>query len=517
MVDGFQEYALKTRLGIPLLYGADGVHGHANVRGAVVFPHNIGLGATGDPDLVERIGRATAEEMAATGVYWNFAPVVAVPQDIRWGRTYEAYSEDTDLVSELSSAYVRGLQGTDDQTDLCASTTVLATPKHYVGDGGTSWGSSTTFIEQQYMLDQGVTEVDETTLRDVHLPPYAAAIDAGARSIMVSFSSWDGLKMHAHRYLLTDLLKGELGFAGFLVSDWQGIDQIPGEYKSDVVTAINAGIDMVMVPYDYKTFIKNLTQAVEKGDVPQERIDDAVRRILTVKFELGLFERPYSDESLRSLIASEEHLDLALEAVRKSLVLLKNEGNTLPLDQDMPLMFVAGQGAHDIGIQCGGWTIEWQGGSGAITPGVTILEGIENSVSEGTTIRYDRSGNFEGVAGVGIVVVGEGPYAEGVGDRADLSLSAADAALIEAMRAQSEKLVVILISGRPMIITDQLPLADAFVAAWLPGTEGDGVAQVLFGDYPFTGQLPYTWPRSMDQIPHTVGDDPLFPFGYGLP
>jgi beta-glucosidase len=520
MVDGFQEYALKTRLGIPLLYGADAVHGHANVRGAVVFPHNIGLGATRDPDLVQRIGRATAEEMAATGVYWNFAPVVAVPQDIRWGRTYEGYSEDTDLVAELSSAYVRGLQGGDGTTDLSSPTTVLATPKHYVGDGGTSWGSSTTFIEQQYMLDQGVTEVDETTLRAIHLPPYAAAIDAGARSIMVSFSSWGGLKLHAHKYLLTDVLKGEMGFDGFLVSDWQGIDQIPGDYDSDVVTAINAGIDMVMVPYDYRTFVKNLTRAVEGGEVSQGRINDAVRRILTVKMELGLFERPYSDESLRTLVATEEHLDLALEAVRKSLVLLKNEDDTLPLAKDTPLIFVAGRGADDIGMQCGGWTIEWQGELGAITPGVTILEGIQNSVSQGATVRYEQSGDFdadEAVADVGIVVVGEMPYAEGVGDRADLSLSTADTASIEAMRAHSKKLVVILLSGRPMIITEQLPLADAWIAAWLPGTEGDGVAQVLFGEYPFTGKLAYTWPRSMDQVPHTRGGDPLFPFGYGLP
>jgi beta-glucosidase len=322
--------------------------------------------------------------------------------------------------------------------------------------------------------------------------------------------------MHAHKYLLTDVLKGEFGFDGFLVSDWQGIDQIPGDYYSDVVTAINAGIDMVMVPYDYKAFIDDLTRAVDKADVPLERVDDAVRRILRVKFELGFFERPYVDESLRSLVATEEHLDLALEAVRKSLVLLKNDGNTLPLAKDMPLIFVAGQGASDIGMQCGGWTIEWQGESGPITPGVTILEGIENTASEATVVQYDRSGNFEGVADVGIVVVGEMPYAEGVGDRADLSLSTADAALIETMRAQSEELVVVLLSGRPMIITEQLPTADAFLAAWLPGTEGDGIAQVLFGEYPLTGKLPYAWPRSMDQIPLDDGDEPLFPLGYGL-
>jgi beta-glucosidase len=517
MVDGFQEYALQTRLGIPILYGVDAVHGHANVWGTVVFPHNIGLGATGDAVLVEQIGRATAEEMAATGIYWNFAPVVAVPQDIRWGRTYEGYSQDTDLVSQLSSAYIRGLQGLDGTTDLNALTTVLATPKHYVGDGGTAWGTSETVIEQQYMLDQGVTEVDEATLRAVHLPPYQAAIEAGARSIMVSFSSWGGLKMHAQKHLLTDVLKGELAFDGFLVSDWQGIDQIPGDYYRDVVTAINAGIDMIMVPYDYNAFIDNLTRAVGKGDVPAERIDGAVRRILRVKFELGLFERPFSDESLRPLIATEEHLDLALEAVRKSLVLLKNEDNTLPLAQDTPLIFAAGRAADDVGMQCGGWTIEWQGESGPITPGVTILEGIKNTVSERTTIRYDQSGQFEGIADVGIVVVGEMPYAEGVGDRADLSLSAADVALIEQVREHCERLVIILISGRPMIITGQISLADAFVAAWLPGTEGEGIAQVLFGDDPFTGKLSYTWPRSMEQVPTNEGDTPLFPVGYGLP
>jgi beta-glucosidase len=320
------------------------------------------------------------------------------------------------------------------------------------------------------------------------------------------------------------VLKGEMGFDGFLVSDWQGIDQIPGDYDSDVVTAINAGIDMVMVPYDYKTFILNLTRAVEGGEVSQARIDDAVRRILTVKMELGLFERPYSDGSLRSLVATEEHLDLALEAVRKSLVLLKNEEDTLPLAKDTPLIFVAGQGADDIGMQCGGWTIEWQGELGAITPGVTILEGIETTVSESTNVRYEPAADFDGdgaVADIGIVVVGETPYAEGVGDRADLSLSAADTALIEAMRAQSEKLVVILLSGRPMIITEQLQMADAWVAAWLPGTEGDGVAQVLFGETPFTGKLAYTWPRSVDQLPlralEESGEEPLFPFGYGLP
>lgn len=527
MVNGFQEYALQTRLGIPLIYGVDAVHGHGNLRGATIFPQNIGLGATRDPDLVERIGQTTAVEMAATGIYWNFAPVVAVPQDIRWGRTYEGYSENTELVSKLGAAYIKGLQNVGSSPNLSAPTTVLATAKHFVGDGGTAWGSSDTFIMQQFMLDQGVTDVDEATLRAVHLSPYVAAIDTGAMSIMVSFSSWGGMKMHAQKYLLTDVLKGELDFKGFLVADWQGIDQIPGDYYSDIVTSINAGLDMIMVPYDYDAFINGLTEAVNNGEVPLERIDDAVRRILTVKFQLGLFERPFADESLLPLVRSDEHRELAREAVRKSLVLLKNDNNTLPLVKDTPLIFVAGQGANDIGIQSGGWTIEWQGKSGDITPGTTILEAIRNTVSENTIVLYNRWGEFnrvtDEVADVGIVVMGEMPYAEGVGDDEDLTLSEGDIAVIERVREGSKKVVVILISGRPMIVTEHLDQWDVFIAAWLPGTEGQGVADVLFGDYPFTGKLPYTWPRAMDQIPFdfdhmepTGPEAPLFPFGYGL-
>ncbi len=291
MVDGFQEAALGTRLGIPILYGADGVHGHGNVRGAVIFPQQVGLGATRDPELVEEIGGVTASEMAATGVRWNYAPVVAVPQDIRWGRTYESYGEQTELVSELGAASVRGLQG----AELADPTSVLATPKHFVGDGGTTWGSATT---NDYLIDQGVTEVDEETLRAVHLPPYEAAIEAGARSIMVSYSSWGGLRMHAQEYLITDVLKDELGFDGFVVSDWGGIDQVSQDRYANVVTGVNAGIDMVMVPYDYEAFIADLTAAVEAGDVTVERIDDAVGRILRVKFELGLFEHPLAERGL---------------------------------------------------------------------------------------------------------------------------------------------------------------------------------------------------------------------------
>jgi beta-glucosidase len=513
MVDGFQAQALQSRLGVPLIYGVDAVHGHNNVRGAVIFPHNVGLGAADDPALVERIGRATATEMIATGIYWNYAPCIAVPQDIRWGRTYEGYGQDPALVSALGVAYLRGLQG----DDLAAPDTILATPKHFVGDGGTAWGSSTT---PGYEIDQGVTEVDEATLRAVHLPPYVAALEAGARSIMVSYSSWGGLKMHAHRYLVTDVLKGELGFTGFVVSDWGGVDQIADDYYQAVVTAINAGIDMNMVPYEYGRFIDTLTEAVESGDVSLARIDDAVGRILTVKYEMGLFDHPYSDPSLLAAVGSDEHRALAREAVARSLVLLKNAGDVLPLSDDLARIAVAGVAADDVGTQCGGWTIEWQGQQGAITPGTTILDGIRAAASAGTAVDYDRFGHFDGRAEVCIAVVGEEPYAEGQGDNPTVSLPVGDKRMLQRLPDQCDRLVVVLISGRPLVVTEYLDDWDALVAAWLPGTEGQGVADALFGDIAFSGRLPYAWPRSAEQLPLVIpaagGMEPLFPLGYGL-
>jgi beta-glucosidase len=329
--------------------------------------------------------------------------------------------------------------------------------------------------------------------------------------------------MHAHRYLLTDVLKGEYGFSGFLVSDWASIEQIDPDYTLSVVKAINAGVDMVMVPFDGNRFMSSLMGAVADGHVPIERIDDAVSRVLAVKFKLGLFERPFGDESLLAQVGADAHRAVAREAVRKSLVLLKNDDQTLPLSKGLPLVYVAGQAADDIGMQCGGWTIEWQGGAGHITPGTTLLEGIRGVVSENTTVQYDPAGLFDldgPVAEVGIVALAEEPYAEGMGDRADLTLPAADVALLERVRPRCKKLVVILLSGRPLIVTEQLPDWDAFVAAWLPGTEGNGIADVLFGDHPFTGKLSYTWPRSMAQIPlgalRKGNEVPLFPFGHGL-
>ena len=520
MVTAYQATALETDLQIPLLYGVDAVHGHSNVTDATIFPHNIGLGATRNPELVQAIARATALETLATSIHWNYAPVLAVPRDIRWGRTYEGFGERTDLVTELATAHLIGLQAVDGKTDLSHPETLLGTPKHYVGDGGTAWGSSTT---DNFKIDQGITAIDEATLREIHLPPYPAAIDAGAMSMMASYSSWDGIKMHGQKYLLTDVLRDELGFEGFVVSDWKAIDQVDPDYYTAVVTSINAGIDLNMVPYDYTGFMRTMKDAVREGDVAEERIDEAVRRILFVKFELGLFETPFGDEALLETVGSAEHRDLARQAVRESLVLLQNRDGALPLDPDAELIFVSGIGADDIGLQSGGWTLEWQGFNGKKTEGKTILDGVTQMASPDSVVVYDRFGRFEGQtekADFGIVVIGERPYAEGYGDSDDLSVNST---LIERMGERAEKVVVILLSGRPMIITEKLPLADAWVAAWLPGTEGDGVAEVLFGQYPFTGKLSYTWPRSMDQLPFDFKnlpeqgcDGPLFDYGYGL-
>ncbi len=516
MVDGFQSAALETPLAIPLIYGVDAVHGHSNLKGATIFPHNIGLGAANDPELVEKIGRATAEEMRATGIPWNFAPVLAVVRDVRWGRTYEAYGENTELVTNLGIAYQNGLQAAGEGDSLF----VLATPKHFIGDGGTVWGTSTT---ENYMLDQGDTQMDEARLRELFLPPYQAAVQAGAQSVMISYSSWNGVKLHGHKYLITDVLKGELGFEGFVVSDWAGIDQVDKDYYTAVVTAINAGVDMNMVPQGYQRYLAVMKQAVENGDIPMARIDDAVLRILTVKFKLGLFEKPFSDSALLETVGSETHRALAREAVAKSLVLLQNDNAALPVPKDTPLIYVAGILANDLGAQCGGWTIEWQGKSGNLTTGTTILDAIEATATG--EVRFNRFGKFdsEQKADIAIVVVGETPYAEGRGDNENPSLSENDIELINRVREQAEKVIVVLISGRPVVITEALPVTDAFVAAWLPGTEGQGVADVLFGDRPFSGKLPFTWPRTAGQLPFDFTnlpaagcDAPLFPYGYGL-
>jgi len=518
MVDTFQQVALSSRLKIPLIYGVDAVHGHGSLKRAVIFPHNIGLGAANDEALVRRIGRVTALETKATGVHWNFAPMIGLPQDYRWGRTYEGYGERTDLVARLGSAYLQGLQ-TVDGHGLEHPWTVLGTPKHYIGDGAAKWGTSPFGSDH---IDRGQAKFGEQELRTVYLPPYRAAVTNGARSIMVSFSSWGGLKMHEQRYLLTDVLKAELGFSGFLVSDWGALDELKGSTVDNVSRAINAGLDMIMVPTMYQDFVSDLKSAIKNEMIPQTRIDDAVRRILRVKFEMGLFERPLTDRSLQAKIGMQAHRDLAAEAAGKSLVALKNANATLPLDPKTATIYVAGRAADNLGMQCGGWTLEWQGTDGNHRPGTTILDGLKRSVAVTTKLEYSAGGDFRGKekAALGIAVVGEMPYAEWHGDRADLNLSDADKQLIRRLRERSAKLLVILISGRPLVVSDELALADAFVAAWLPGSEGQGVTDVLFGKHPFQGRLPYTWPRSMQYFARIDLGEPqtaetvLFPYGF---
>ena len=509
-VRGFQEEALQTRLKIPLLYGIDAVHGHNNIDGAVIFPHHIGMGATHNPKLVERAERVTAEEVAGTGIRWAFAPCIAVPQDEHWGRTYEGYSDNTALVSELGAAAVRGFQGEKLSIEPAC---VLACAKHFIGDGGTTNG-----------VDQGNTVCDEATLRKLYLPPYRAAIKAGVGSIMVSYSSWNGAKMHGNKYLLTDVLKGELGFQGFLVSDWAAIDQISPDYKSDVEQSINAGLDMIMIPYgpdktnNYVEFIQDLKELVAEGKVPQARIDDAVRRILRIKFQLGLFESTATDPKLTATIGSPEHRAVARECVRESLVLLKNENQVLPLSKKIKHLVVVGEAADDLGVQCGGWTIDWQGGRGNVTHGgTTILAAIKQTVSSETQVTFSPDGNNVAHADALIVVVGETPYAEMKGDRTNLDLPEEDLALIAKAKASGAPVTTLLLSGRPLILNSALTDSDAFVAAWLPGTEGLGVADVLFANARFTGKLPRSWPSSNAAIVSTgKSEKPLFPFGFGL-
>jgi beta-glucosidase len=506
MYDRFQNAALATPLGIPILYGVDAVHGHNNVAGATIFPHNIGLGATRDPALVQRIGRAVAEEVSGTGVDWNFAPCLCVARNDRWGRTYESFGETPELPSAMATI-ITGLQG----GALNGPASVLATAKHYLGDGGTTGGD-----------DQGDTQLSEADLRAIHLPPFRAAVERGVGSVMISFSSWNGARLHGHQYLITTVLKNELRFGGFVVSDWNGIDQIdgaPGASAADVRTAVNAGIDMVMAPTGWRQFIDLLRAEVQAGRVSTARIDDAVRRILTKKFELGLFEKPLTDRSYTASVGSSAHRALAREAVAKSQVVLKNSGDILPLAPGGKI-FVAGKSADDIGNQSGGWTISWQGSSGAITPGTTILQGIRSAAGPGTTVTYSRDGSgIDGSYRVAVAVVGETPYAEGEGDRpGSLGLDAADLNTIATLRAAGVPVVVVLVSGRPLDIAAQLPGWNALVAAWLPGTEGQGVADVLFGAVRPTGKLPMTWMSSAAQQPINEGDgkSPLFPYGFGL-
>ena len=502
-VDRLQMQALGTHLGIPLVYGVDAVHGNGELRGATIFPHNIGLGATRNPELAEKVGKVVAQEVAATGVRWTFAPCIAVPRDERWGRTYEGFGETPELASMFAPAVVRGIQG----EKLGSTESVIACAKHFVADGGTDKG-----------VDQGDAKISEQELRAIHLPGYVAAVKAGVGSIMASYSSWNGQRLHGQKFLLTDVLKGELGFQGFVVSDYDGIKNMSTSFRENVANAINAGVDMAMIGNDYRLFIRTVKSLVSSNRIPMSRIDDAVRRILRGKAAAGLWEHPMADRALASAIGSPEHRAVARDAVRQSVVVLKNDKNLLPLKKNAKV-HVAGSKANDMGAQCGGWTNGWQGKLGPGAAGTTILRAIERAVGTRTSVTTSRDGGGAGHSDVVVVVVGETPYAEGNGDSKDLVLTSADRSAIANARKSGKPVVTVLITGRPLIVEDWLPMTDALIVAWLPGTEGGGVADVLFGDYKPTGKLPHSWPRSMAQIPINQGDatyEPLFPYGFGL-
>ncbi|KAF7131794.1 hypothetical protein RHSIM_Rhsim09G0015000 [Rhododendron simsii] len=520
MVNSFQKGALSTRLQIPIIYGMDAVHGNSNVYKATIFPHNIGIhfGATcRDPELVKRIGAATALEVRATGVQYTFAPCIAVCRDPRWGRCYESYSEDHRIVQAMTEI-IPGLQG-EIPSNLIKGAPfvggkkkVAACAKHYVGDGGTTDG-----------INENNTEISWKGLLSIHMPAYANAVAKGVSTVMISFSSWNGVKMHSNRKLITGYLKNTLRF--------NGIDQLTNprdaNYTYSVLRGIGAGIDMIMVPYNYTQFIDVLTSLVKKEFIPMTRIDDAVKRILRVKFTAGLFESPNGDYSFVNYLGCQEHRELAREAVRKSLVLLKNgksdEKPLLPLPKKASKILVAGTHADNLGYQCGGWTITWQGLSGNNqTVGTTVLTAIKNTVDPTTEVVYnedpDPSFVESGEFSYAIVVVGEHTYAETAGDSFNLTIPEPGPSIITNVCGAVE-CVVVLITGRPVVIQQYVGAMDALVAAWLPGTEGQGVADVLFGDYGFTGKLSRTWFKTVDQLPMNVGDphyDPLFPFGFGL-
>ncbi|KAG5053189.1 Lysosomal beta glucosidase [Glycine soja] len=542
MVNGIQNGSLSTRLGIPMIYGIDAVHGNNNVYKATIFPHNVGLGVTRqvnmDPVLIKKIGDATALEVRATGIQYVFAPCIAVCRDPRWGRCFESYSEDPKIAQAMTEI-IPGLQGDISSNSrkgvpyvsgkhaipstfelLYHRNKVAACAKHYVGDGGTTKG-----------INENNTVISYSELLRIHMPPYYDSIVKGVSTVMVSYSSWNGQKMHANHFLVTNYLKNKLKFRGFVISDWLGIDKITSpphsNYSYSIQVGVGAGIDMIMVPFNFTEFIDVLTYQVKNNIIPVSRIDDAVKRILRVKFVMGLFENPLADLSLVNQLGSEEHRQIAREAVRKSLVLLKNgksaEKPLLPLPKKAAKILVAGSHADNLGYQCGGWTITWQGlGGNNLTVGTTILEAVKQTIDPATKVVFNenpdsnfvKSNNFS----CAIVVVGEHPYATTFGDSLNLTIPEPGPSTITNV-CGSIQCVVVLITGRPVVIQPYLSKVDALVAAWLPGTEGQGVADLLFGDYGFTGKLARTWFKTVDQLPMNVGDkyyDPLFPFGFGL-
>ncbi|KAK4278603.1 hypothetical protein QN277_016431 [Acacia crassicarpa] len=532
MVDGFQKSALESRLGIPLIYGVDAVHGNNSIYGATIFPHNVGLGATRDAELAQRIGAATALEVRASGIHHAFAPCVAVCKDPRWGRCYESYSEDTEIVRKMTSI-ISGLQGQPPQGHqhgypfVAGRENVIACAKHFVGDGGTEKGKN-----------EGNTILSYEELERIHMAPYLDCISQGVSTVMVSYSSWNGRNLHSDSFLVTDILKEKLRFKGFVISDWEGLERLwsdfpnsapcGSDYRNCILSAVNAGIDMVMVPFRFQLFMEELTSLVESGEVPLARIDDAVERILRVKFAAGLFEFPLSDRSLLDLVGCKQHRDIAREAVRKSLVLLKNGKDQskpfLPLNRKAKRILVAGTHADDLGYQCGGSTKTWYGLSGQITIGTTLLDAVKEAVGDETEIIYEENPSTDTLErndiSFAIVAVGEAPYAETPGDNYELVIPFNGLDIISSV-ANKFPTLVILISGRPLVLEPWLlEKIDALVAAWLPGTEAQGITDVVFGDHDFKGQLPVTWFRRVEDLDQQAAGlkmlDPLFPFGFGL-
>jgi len=511
MIENYQSAALMTDKGIPIIYGVDAVHGLALVKNAVVFPHNIGIGAANDPELVYEMGAAVAEEMKLIRVPWNFSPCVAVNTDPRWGRTYECYSSDPAIVAKLAKAYIKG------QMDHG----IAPTAKHYVADGEVKFGTG----EGDFLIDRGDAIISEEELREIHLLPYKELIDSGVKIIMASYSSWNRVKMHENKYLLTDVLKNELGFKGFIISDYEAVSTLSGQtYEENIVKAVNAGIDMFMEAVSYKKAYDALLDAAKTGKVSEDRINDAVRRILTVKQEIGLFDDPYMEIVGREVenLGSEKYRKLAKQLVEKSLVLLKNDGNMLPLKKGQKI-FVTGPAANDLGMQCGGWMQTWQGsmdrGMYKATEGTTILEGLlEYGSKFGFEIITDEERANE--ADLVILAIGEVPYAEYTGDTADLSIVGDkahpdNAAAIELAKSLNKPVITLIIAGRNVLITDYIDDWDAVVMCYLPGTEGDGIASVLSGVAPFTGKLPMPYYKSVEDI-GKENPELLFDIGYGL-
>lgn len=527
MADAFYEASMDTsdgKVAIPIIWGTDAVHGHGNVTGATVFPHNIGLGAANNPELIEKIGQATAREVRATGIEWIFAPTIAVAQNDRWGRTYESYSEAPEIVAAYAKAMVLGMQGKPGAEDFLDDQHVIATAKHFLGDGGTEGGD-----------DQGNVLASEEELSSIHAAGYQTALEAGVQTVMASFNSWQGNKVHGSEYLMTDVLKGKLGFEGFIVGDWNGHGQVPGCTNASCSASLAAGLDMYMVPNDWEALYHNLLDQYQNGEYGIARLNDAVKRILRVKVLLGLFDAPKPSERFyghaETFIGNAGHRAIAQQAVRESLVLLKNEGGILPLSPKLNIL-VAGSGADDIGKQSGGWTINWQGltkGNDNFPGGTSIYAGIKEKVeTAGGRATLSVEGEYQIKPDVAVVVFGENPYAENIGDINTIEYqpgNKTDLALLQKLKSADIPVVSIFISGRPLWVNPEINASNAFVAAWLPGSEGAGVADVIIAkengepEFDFKGRLSFSWPKLPTQEklnPHDEAYDPLFAYGYGL-